>query len=199
MRWQILSTFFVASAAAQANSDRSALYAILERMNIVTADMIAANNSINDLQANSAFTVAQILRIASLQRQINRDTNATIAQILASPPLSREDSEKLIFESEFHDHLIRSLLENIVRHKPAFETGVLYVGDLSRTMQSGLREGRGQVDKFARAAQGIVVDGLIIPEGQLLSAWDAAIAAFATCGGTICLPDVSKYRKWAGI
>ncbi|KAF1821919.1 uncharacterized protein K489DRAFT_228332 [Dissoconium aciculare CBS 342.82] len=199
MRWSIISTLLFVGAVARADSDRSALYTILERMNIVTADMIAANDSINNLQANSAFTVAQVLHIGSLQRRINRDTNATIAKILASPTLSREDSEKLVFESEFHDYLIRSLLDNIVHHKPAFETAVLYVGDLSRTMQSGLREGRGQVDKFARAAQKIVVDEMVIPEDQLLGAWDVAIAAFETCGGTICLSDVSKYRKWVGI
>nr|POE87425.1 highly reducing polyketide synthase dhc3 [Quercus suber] len=181
---------------SSSNVSMSDLYVILKHMNIVTADIVAVNSTINRLQPNGLMNLVFATKIGRQQRRISRNTAAVIAALNASSSLSVEHSARLMDESIFHDYLVRSMLENMIRHKSAFESAVLVYGDLSLNINVGLLQGKERARRFTQAAQSVVADGSLFSESMQLDAWDEAIKVFEVCGKKLCLPNLDTYRHW---
>lgn len=89
---------------------------------------------------------------------------------------------------------INTTLTNIVAHKPAFATAVLFVGDLTKTVEQALITQRKLTLLLGNnlTAKLSEVYASVAPEviDQIISGFDYAIAKYKKCSGVLCLPPV---------
>ena len=173
------------------------LPAILDRMHSVASDMIVLNSTLNNLHPNSLNGALVALQVAYTEIRINQNIADNIFA-LKSSTTRYNTSESLLLEAESERHvaLIKSMLANMIAHKPAFESAVFFVGDLSKTIHSSMKKGRMQTRDFVDAAERRISTGNRIAEARTYGDWDEVIRVFRECGeGKICLPDFASVPK----
>lgn len=145
-------------------------------------------------QANDILSAITALQIQSQSTTIENDLKALIKTTNSTGNLSSDDTNTVANAVVNLEPYISSLLNNIVRHKPAFATAILLVGDLSKTVLQSLQTqqslslqfGNALVPKLAEPIR----DFAPLVVGQINGYFSTAIAAYQQCTGLVCLPPI---------
>lgn len=89
--------------------------------------------------------------------------------------------------------MVKSLLSNIVAHKPAFAT-VAVVGDISHTVEQSLITQRERTRELGDAASSKLAEHYSgyapFVTNRFLGYFDHAIEKYHSCSGVFCLPTL---------
>jgi Hydrophobic surface binding protein A len=186
-----------------ANADLSAQ--VVQSLNQLSTDLHALNNTLNSFQPDAVLGLLTAVSIQQETQQLNTDiqhaTSLTHDSTVWSQPHSLNVATAIInIEPQ-----IFSVLSNIVRHKPAFATAVLGIGDLSQTVENDLITQRDLSKTFGAAVVKKLdpsLRGLAPAQTQnIVKHFNKAIQAYKSCTGLVCLPpfpSIGGLLGWLG-
>lgn len=145
--------FSLAQAWPHTLSARQADLAAQELANIQTIsnDLASLNGTLNTFTTNDPIGLLEALKVALQTNDIENDLTTATRTANQSSTFNETDSENIAQAVINLEPVIFSVLNNIVVHKPAIATAVLFVGDLSKTVESDLNTLRQLSAGFAAA------------------------------------------------
>lgn len=135
-------------------------------------------------------------QVQSQTQQLSDDLTATTQTVTGSSNFTSDESTEIATAVVNLTPQIQSLLTNIVAHKPSFATAVLFVGDLSKTVEASLQMQQQESAAFGTALQGKLAEPFAsaapLIAGQINDAFLNAIAKYDTCSNLLCLPPLAR-------
>lgn len=123
----------------------------LQDITTIGNDLTTLNGTLNTFTTDDPLGLIEALEISSQTSTVSNDLIAAARTANNSAVFSSTESGNIASAVLSLEPVIFSTLNNIVTHKPAFATAILFVGDISQTVEQGLIQQRELSREFADA------------------------------------------------
>jgi Hydrophobic surface binding protein A len=120
-------------------------------INKVGTDLTSLNGTLNAFTTNDPIGVIEALKVQLQTSTVSNDLVAATKTAQQSSNFTANDSGNIASAVLSLLPVITGTLNNIVEHKPAFATAILFVGDISQTVEQNLMQQRQLSAQFATA------------------------------------------------
>ena len=124
---------------------------LIQNIVAINSSLVALNETLNTFTTYDPLGLVEALKVELQTSQTSNDLVAAARTANESSAFTSEDSGNIAGNITSLEPTIISVLNNIVEHKPAFATAVLFIGDISQTVESNLEQQRELSREFADA------------------------------------------------
>lgn len=124
---------------------------LIENIGAINSSLIALNNTLNTFTTYDPLGLVEALKVQVETSQTSNDLVTAARTANESSAFTSDDSGNIATSIVSLEPTITSVLNNIVEHKPAFATAILFIGDISQTVESNLEQQRELSREFADA------------------------------------------------
>lgn len=168
--------------------------AIINNVHRISSDIVALNDTLNTFKASDLLSLFTALKIQQQVGTLGDDLVVATNLTRQSSAFTQTQSGNIANAVVALEPQIKTLLANIVQHKPAFASALLLVGDLSKTVEADLKAQKKQTRMFSAALVAKLAEpyaGLApVITKPILKYFTQAIHQYTTCTGTVCLPAI---------
>ncbi|KAL9088366.1 MAG: hypothetical protein Q9159_003140 [Coniocarpon cinnabarinum] len=172
---------------------------VLADIGTVVNDISTLNSTLNRFPPLDPLGLVVALQVQSQTKRLGQDLEATTSDVQSSAPFTSNESTDIANAVLNLQLQIASLLTNIVAHKPSFATAVLFVGDLSKTVEENLQTQQQESAAFATALEAKLAEPFAsaapLIAGQIDRAFENATAKYQQCAGILCLPSLADFKE----
>ncbi|CAK4033295.1 Hypothetical predicted protein [Lecanosticta acicola] len=170
---------------------------IVTAINQIETNINSLNTTLNGFKEGDVLAAVEVLEIQQETETLGDSISAAAAAANASAPLNDTESGTVATAVVGLEPQIFSLLDNIQRKKPAFDSAILGVGSVSPQVEQDLEQQKALSAELgnaitAKLTQTYAAFAPVINQ-QIADAFDQAIATFATSGGLFALPPVPSF------
>lgn len=167
---------------------------IVASINSVESYITTLNNTLNTFNEGDLASGLKVLKIQSQTDDLGNSISSATDTASASAPLDSDDSFTVASAVISLQPKVISLIDNIVAHKPAFDEAILDLVSVTPQVESDLKTQNASTAALSDAITAKLADpypslaGTVT--GPIFTAFNNAIATFATSGGVVSLPPL---------
>lgn len=139
----------------------------------IQTDLTALNNTLNGFSTDDILGILVALQVETQSSQVSDDLVAAARTANHSSTFNSTESGNIATTVLSLEPAIFSTLNNIVTHKPAFATAILFVGDISQTVEQNLIQQRELSRGFANALAAKLASPYNVAAGAVASQIDS--------------------------
>lgn len=139
----------------------------LQDISKIGTDLTTLNNTLNTFTTDDPIGLLVALQVSTESSQAENDLTAAAGTANSSSPFNSTESGNIATAVLSLEPVIFSTLNNIVTHKPAFATAILFVGDISQTIEQSLIQQRELSREFANALAAKLSSGVAAAAGSV--------------------------------
>jgi len=123
----------------------------IQNINAIKTSLTTLNSTLNGFSTYDPLGVFEALKIQLQSSQVSNNLVAAAGTANESSTFTSDESGNIATAVLNLEPVIFSTLNNIVTHKPAFATAILFIGDISKTVEQNLIQQRELSREFANA------------------------------------------------
>ena len=124
---------------------------LIDNISTINSSLISLNGTLNTFTTDDPVGLFEALKIQTQTSQTSSDLVAAARTANSSSNFTETESNSIAAAILSLEPTIFTVLNNIVEHKPAFATAILFIGDISKTVESTLNQQRELSREFADA------------------------------------------------
>lgn len=144
-----VTLFFLVASSPVAKRQSDLATTEIQNIQTIGTDLAALNKTLNSFGKDDPLGLILALKVQLQTSQVSNDLVTAAKTANASAPFTSDESNQVASAVIALQPQIISTLNNIVTHKPSFATAVLFVGDLSQTVEQNLVQQRELSREFA--------------------------------------------------
>ncbi|KAF2150234.1 hypothetical protein K461DRAFT_270745 [Myriangium duriaei CBS 260.36] len=188
-----LSTFALASPTLEVRQHGNSTTQLLNQITTIESNIAKLSSTLDGFKPNSFLGAGKALVIQFQTGALGTSLNKATEIINAAQTFNAQDSGNIAVAVLGLEPKIAALLNNIVTHKPAFSS-VLWLLDLSQTVEDDLIEQKGESNEFGTALgqklSGVFAAGAPLINAQIQQYFTYAVGNYSACTGVVCLPPI---------
>ena len=110
----------------------------LDAIRQVSSGLTALNDTLNTFTTNDPVGLFEALKVQLQTSQVSNQLMTAAQTAKNAANFTSDESGQIATAVVNLEPVIFSVLNNIVTHKPAFATAILFIGDISRTVEQNL-------------------------------------------------------------
>ena len=124
---------------------------LISNIQTISEDLTALNTTLNSFPPDDVLGILTALKIQSQTSQVSTDLVTAAHTASQSSNFTSTESGDIGTSIIDLEPVIYSVLDNIVEHKPSFATAILFIGDISETVETDLEQQQTLSSEFSTA------------------------------------------------